>query len=274
MSAPETFWKALVARPARSLASMQAISLEFAPTTEALDALVESMPEGYRANYDEIARREHAAIVARRRSQTVHVERWRSLPDGGALVLIVADDRPGLLSLICASLVRHRLEVRVAQIYTRERSADLPEAVDFFWLRATDNRGSFRPVEAHDLEKFADTLAELIEAPTRNSRAEPSLAAAFAPVAARAFFNTKAMRRGEHVLVVEARDFPGLLLTITHTLYAQGVVIVGSTVQTEGNIARDSFVIKDPGGGNLTSERLAGIRQAVVSAVRAGPPAP
>ena len=51
-----------------------------------------------------------------------------------------------------------------------------------------------------------------------------------------------------------------------------GVVIVGSTVQTEGNIARDSFVLKDPGGGNFTPERLAAIRQAVVSAVRAGPP--
>jgi UTP:GlnB (protein PII) uridylyltransferase len=250
---------------------MQAISLEWAPTTEALDALVESMPEGYRASYDEVARREHAAILARRRSQTVHVERWRSLPDGGALVLIVADDRPGLLSLICASLVRHRLEVHVAQIYTRERPGDLPEAVDFFWLRATDSRGGFRPVEAHDLEKFSDTLAEMVEAPPRTSR-EPPLTAAFAPIAARAFFNTKAMRRGEHVLVVEARDYPGLLLTITRALHGQGVVIAGSTVQTEGNIARDSFVVRDPAGGTLTPERLAAIRQAVISAVRAGPP--
>jgi UTP:GlnB (protein PII) uridylyltransferase len=255
-----------------ALASMPAISLELTPTTEALDALVQSMPEGYRATYDELARREHAAIVARRGSQTVHLERWRSLPDGGALVLIVADDRPGLLSLICASLVRHRLEVRVAQIYTRERPGDLPEAVDFFWLRATDSRGSLRPVEAHDLEKFSDTLAEMIEAPPRTPRTEPSLAAAFAPIAARAFFNTKAMRRGEHLLVVEARDFPGLLLTITRTLHAHGVVIVSSTVHTEGNIARDSFVLKEPGGGIFSPERLTAIRQAVVSAVRGGPP--
>ncbi|HVJ17395.1 MAG TPA: hypothetical protein VM686_18340 [Polyangiaceae bacterium] len=253
---------------------MQAISLDFGATTDAMLALLETMPESYRATYDDAARQEHAAIIARRGSQTVHVERWRSLPDGGALVVVVADDRPGLMSLICASLLRQRLEVRIAQIYTRERQSEMPEAVDFFWLRASDGKGGFRPVEAHDIERFTDTLAEMVEAPPLVSVTEGAVAAVFAPIAARAFFNTRAMRRGEHVLVVEARDYAGLLLTITRTLHAQGVVILSSSVHTEGNIARDSFTLGDPSGEAFTPERLASIRQAVVTAVRAGPPKP
>src|SRR5688500_18296640 len=126
---------------------MQALSFDLPGAADALRAYVQSMPESYRATYDEAARTEHAAMVARRGTATVHVERWRSLPDGGALVMIVADDRPGLVSLICAALARQRLEVRVAQIYTREAGDDGPEAVDFFWLRASDGRGAHRPVE-------------------------------------------------------------------------------------------------------------------------------
>jgi len=70
----------------------------------------------------------------------------------------------------------------------------------------------------------------------------------------------------------KARDYPGLLLTITRTLHAQGVVIAASSIQTEGNIARDSFELEDPNGKSFSPERLASIRQAVIVAVRAGPP--
>jgi UTP:GlnB (protein PII) uridylyltransferase len=251
---------------------MQAMSLSLAPTPDGVRAFSESMPESYRGTYDEAARAAHAAIVLGRGSQTVHVERWRSLPDGGALVLIVADDRPGLMSLICAALLRQRLEVRVAQIYTRARAEEGPEAIDFFWLRATDPKGQPRPVDAYDLEKFADILAEMVEAPPIASITDAADGTVFAPMAARAFFNTKALRQGDLVLVVEARDFPGLLLTITRSLHAQGVVIASSSVQTEGNIARDSFVLESPTGEAFTPERLAAIRQAVIAAVRGGPP--
>jgi [protein-PII] uridylyltransferase len=246
---------------------MHALSLAAVGGVEEFTA---SMPEGYLRTYDEAARSEHAASVARRGSRTAHVERWRSLPDGGALVLVAADDRPGLLSLICAALVRHQLEVRVAQIYTRQRREDVPEAVDLFWLRALEGPNRQRPVEAHDLEKFADTLAELIEAPPRPLGGVTSRAT-FEPIAARAFFNTQAMRRGESLLVVEARDYPGLLLTITRTLHALDVIIASSSVETEANVARDSFVLTSASGGKFTPEQLAAIRQAVIVAVRAGP---
>jgi len=103
---------------------------------ERTDAFRASMPVEYRNTFDEAATREHAAIVERRAGAPVHVETWRQLPSGGAIVCIVADDRPGLLSLISASLTAARMDILSMQAYTRTHpEAEVPETVDFVWLR-------------------------------------------------------------------------------------------------------------------------------------------
>lgn len=254
------------------------MQLEIAPMdgieSEEVIAFTNSMPEAYAETYDFAERAEHLGIVKRRASATVHLERWRTLPDGGALICVVADDRPGLLSFICNALLRRRLEVRVAQIYSRQRPDDTLEAVDFFWLRPMPQGGLVRAIEDSELEKVAASLADVLEAPPEPVLAPSSRSPGsdvFDPTPhPRAFFNTKAMRRGEFVLVVEAPDYPGLLLSITTALHAQGVEIVSSDIRTEGALARDCFMIRDAKGGELDPERLSVIRQAVVSAVRAG----
>jgi [protein-PII] uridylyltransferase len=247
-------------------------SMEFIESDEVV-AFTSSMPETYAATYEPEERAEHAKIVARRASSTVHIERWRTLADGGALICVVADDRPGLLSFICNALLRRRLEVRVAQIYSRKRLDETVEAVDFFWLRPMRQAGIARVIEDRDLQKVAASLADLLEAPP-----EPAPASHFLPPGSdafdttphpRAFFNTKALRRGEFVLIVEVPDFPGLLLSITTTLHAQGVEIASSDIRTEGALARDCFMIRDTTGQGLGPDRLATIRQAVVTSVRA-----
>ena len=68
----------------------------------------------------------HARARRNRRSRgdaPAHVEIWRRLPQGGAVACIVADDRPGLLSLISASLVAQSLDIVSAQAYTRALTA-------------------------------------------------------------------------------------------------------------------------------------------------------
>jgi UTP:GlnB (protein PII) uridylyltransferase len=248
-------------------------TMEFAESEEVI-AFTNSMPETYAATYEPEERAEHARIVGRRASATVHIERWRTLADGGALICVVADDRPGLLSFICNALLRRRLEVRVAQIYSRKRPDDTIEAVDFFWLRPMPQAGIVRAIEDRDLEKVAASLADLLEAPPEPaplSHSQGAGSGAFDTTPhPRAFFNTKALRRGEHVLVVEVPDFPGLLLSITTALHEQGVEIASSDIRTEGALARDCFMIRDATGEGLSPDRLATIRQAVVTAVRAG----
>ena len=251
-----------------SIASMDGIE------SEEVIAFTSSMPESYSAAYEVEERAEHAKIVERRASATVHLERWRTLPNGGALICVVADDRPGLLSFICNALLRRKLEVRVAQIYSRRRPDDTIEAVDFFWLRPMSQGGVARVIEDRDLQKVAASLADILEAPPEPAPAShsqgPGSDAFDTTPHPRAFFNTKALRRGEYVLIVEVPDYPGLLLSITTALHSHGVEIASSDIRTEGSLARDCFMIRDATGQGLGPERLATIRQAVVTAVRSG----
>ena len=48
---------------------------------------------------------------------------WRRLPGGTTIACIVADDVPGLLSLVSAAFVAHHLDVTSAQIFCRANAA-------------------------------------------------------------------------------------------------------------------------------------------------------
>ena len=78
---------------------------------------------------------DHAAIVARRDNQPVYLELWKAGADAVNVVCVVADDRKGFLSAVCAAFVQHKLVVQSAQIYTRERADGKKEAIDLFWVK-------------------------------------------------------------------------------------------------------------------------------------------
>lgn len=247
---------------------MQVSSEDATTTHEFLD----SMPESYRNVYSAAETEEHAAICARRGRHPAHVELWRSLPTGGAILCVVADDHPGLLSIVSAALHLHELDVTTAQIYCRKRSDSVPEAVDFFWVRAIDAR-SGQQIEPDEIASVGRLLGDLV---VRQACPDPILSPRQAsghfdtmPLA-RAFFETQSLRGGKYVLVVEALDYPGLLLRVARTLHGQGLDIVASDIRTEGARVRDRFTVKDTMGARLMPERLAAIRAAVVEAVRNG----
>lgn len=240
--------------------------------TASTDAFLGSMPESYRNVYSPAETEEHAAICARRGRHPAHVELWRSLPAGGAILCVVADDHPGLLSIVSAALHLHELDVTTAQIYCRQCPDSVPEAVDFFWVRAIDARSGQR-IEADEIASVGRLLGDLV---VRQACPDPILSPRQAaghfdtmPLA-RAFFETQSLRGGKYVLVVEALDYPGLLLRVARTLHGQGLDIVASDIRTEGPRVRDRFTVRDTQGERLTPDRLAAIRAAVVEAVRNG----
>jgi [protein-PII] uridylyltransferase len=230
-----------------------------------------SMPESYANVYSDEEVAEHAAIVERRGRLPALVERWRSLPSGGAIVCVVADDQPGLLSIVSAALHLHELDVTTAQIYSRLRPEGVLEAVDFFWLRALVGREE-RPIQEDEIAAVSRLLGDLI---VRQACPDPILPArqagsyGEATPLVRAFFETQALRSGTYVLVVEALDHPGLLLRIARTLHAESLDIVSSDIRTEGPRVRDRFIVRDTTGARLTPERLAFVRARVVDAIRA-----
>jgi UTP:GlnB (protein PII) uridylyltransferase len=228
------------------------------------------MPPEYAAVFGESDVRQHLAIAAARGTARAHAAAWRVASDGVVAACIVADDQPGLLSLIATALVIHRLDVSAAQIFCRERPDGRREAVDLFWLRSASALGT-RAVTNHDLSQVADTLSELLLAHRHGVHVEtplPARADASVRLQPRVFFDVRALQRGQYVLVVEALDGPGLLLAITRALVGRGVETVASEIRTEDGIACDRFSLASSSGGPLTPDRLADVQRGVLKAVR------
>jgi len=250
-----------------SESAIEAMS-EGGPSAEAFRA---TMPADYGALYslEEIA--EHGAIVRRRKLEPAHAELWRPLPGGGAVLCIIADDHPGFLSTVSAVLYLHELDVVTAQIYCRRRPDGVNEAVDFFWVRPNVH-GSHHHIEAEEIASVRRVLGELV---VRQACPDP-IAPRREPVKpdavplARVFFETQPLRAGNYVLVVQALDFPGLLLAVARALHRQNLDILASDVRTEGTRVHDRFTVADTLGEPLAPRRLAEIRGAVVAALRSG----
>jgi [protein-PII] uridylyltransferase len=231
---------------------------------DSVSDFLESMPWRYREVFDGPAAREHAAIVARRAGAPAHVELWRRLPRGGAVVCIAADDRPGLLSFISAALVVNHVDVEAAQAYTR---VETREAVDFFWLRREGDVAA--PILEADVAPIAEVLCGLVTgaltidgvaAAARADRARP------AETSTRVRFDEKT-DSGLAVLTVETSDRPGLLLAVTRALHRARVQILGSEATTKDGRVVDRFTLVELDGAPLRSSRRGVLQVEVLAAI-------
>jgi UTP:GlnB (protein PII) uridylyltransferase len=232
------------------------------------------MPSAYPQIFERRDIVEHAQIVFARRNARAYAAEWRQLPGGTVIVCIVAEDVPGLLSLVSAAFVAHHLDVTSAQIFCRDASHG-KEAVDFFWLRRA--RPSLLPqqIDASEISSVSRMLDELVgeENQARQlavhelERVAPEL-----PVRPRVFYDTRALRRGEVILNVVTPDRPGLLLAITLSFAHQGLEVVASEVRTDQGVASDRFTLRDATGIALSANRLAGIQRQIIAALKTEAP--
>jgi [protein-PII] uridylyltransferase len=223
-----------------------------------------SMPERYRESFDAAAIAEHAAIVARRGRSPAHLEVCGRLSGGVTVICVVADDRPGLLSRIAASLVIHSMDILSAQAYTRVSAAGTGEAVDFLWLRRVGAEGP--PLSDLECARIGDVLRALVTG-ERSIDAEVSGAR---PVPRQAFATRIAMSdtdKGELVMTIEASDRPGLLLAITRSLFRAGVQIVASEATTENGRVVDRFTLVELDGSPVTEKRRRALQTDVLAAI-------
>jgi [protein-PII] uridylyltransferase len=249
----DMFWAA----PAGDAAASARFATEFA----------QSMPPRYRVLFDPRTILLHAAVSSRRGGRPAHAEVWRSLADGSAALCVVADDRPGLLSAIAAALRSHRLDVITALVFSRAVPAGGCEAVDLLWVRraGADDAAPIDDDEAVSVgEVLGAILAGRISVEAIASRAPASRPAGDARVVVR---YGEADERGHAVLVVDAPDRPGVLLTITLELFKQGAQIVRSLVRTVEGRAYNEFELSEFSGAFLSPERREQIRTAVHGAI-------
>jgi [protein-PII] uridylyltransferase len=233
-----------------------------------------SMPERYREVFDMNEAREHAAIVARRGTQPLHVEVWRRLPKGGVILCIVADDRLGLLSFISASLVAQGMDILGAQAYTRVAANDHPaEAVDFLTVaRAGAPHSLPLPVLKADVTRITETLAQLVTGETTIADVVRRLPPA-KPVPKGASTRIRfddGDGVGLTVLTVETFDRPGLLLVITQALSRAGVQIIASEADTQPTGAVvDRFTIVESDGTPIGNEKRGRVQMELLVAIEA-----
>jgi [protein-PII] uridylyltransferase len=238
------------------------------PDDEQVFAYLRSMPMSYRRLFDEDAQHEHAAVVHRRGGRASHIEIWRKLPERIVAVAVVADDRPGLLSLISAALVAHDMDVVAAQAYCRSRADGEREAVDLVWIRRLPGAaGRPAPIRTRDVALVGDTLDALVRG---QASFDGAVSFARARRSAEATTRVRFEREpdGGIMLLVEAVDRPGLLLVVSRTLFKEGVQIIGSHVTTKAGHVLDRFQVTELDGSPLTGARQLAVQTAVLAALR------
>jgi UTP:GlnB (protein PII) uridylyltransferase len=238
-------------------------------TTEA-SAFYASMPERYRSTFDGIDAGEHGAIVGRRKGAVAHIEIWRRLAHGGAVFCVVADDRPGLLSFIGASLVVNELDVDSAQIYTRVvPQSGKPEAVDLLWVQRSASAP--RPVLQGDVDRVVHVLGDLVlgDATLESvvSRARPARPPP--PGASTRVTFDETPEEELAVLTVETFDRPGLLLAIAQALFRANVQIIASDAMTRNGRVVDRFTITELDGSAIVARRRGVVQMEVLGAIEA-----
>jgi [protein-PII] uridylyltransferase len=240
------------------------------PHSEAApDPFFVAMPPRYREAFDPSDAREHAGIVGRRMGAVAHIEIWRRLPEGGAVVAVVTDDRPGLLSFICAALVVQEMDVLAAKAFTRRVPDGIAEAVDFFWIRRDASLAL--PVLRTDIARIRDVLCALIGGELTLAsvvrRARPPRAAP--PGASTRVTFDAGEGRALSVLTVETFDRPGLLLAITQALFRAGVQIASSDALSRDGRVIDTFLIEELDGSPVSPQKRGVVQVEVLSAIQA-----
>ena len=221
------------------------------------------MPASYRRAHGGSAIREHAAIVGRRGDAPVHIETWRVRR--GTVIVIVSDDRAGGLSMMSAAIAASGFDILVAEAYSRVRDGRPPEAVALFELRRPNDEG--RPIERGDLVPMARALESMFAGETGAERILQRNAKTVPPGPQASPEVTFADDAEDAILLVEARDRPGLLAAITNALTELTVRIVDCEIVTVGGRVRDRFQVTEPGGAPLSEDRRAAIAQGVLSAI-------
>jgi [protein-PII] uridylyltransferase len=231
------------------------------------EAFGASMPPRYGVLFDPRTVRRHAAISYCRGERPAHAEVWRILPDGTAALCVVADDRPGLLSAIAAALVSHRLDVITALVFSRAVPDSTPEAVDLLWVRRSSAEDTV-PIGADEAASIGEVLSAIltgsISVEEIASRSPALVSGDDAGVVVR-FEDTD--DEGVAILLVEAPDRPGLLLTIALDIFQQGAQIVRSLVRTAEQRAFNRFELTEFSGAPLSGDRRDQIRATVFAAL-------
>ena len=237
--------------------------------TPQIDQFLDAMPERYLLANDPSRIAEHAKFVFESRHKKCAV-RTTTLAPPYAEFAVVADDRPGLLAMIAATIAAAHVEIVAAQIYSFRDEQNLPRALDIFWLNAGDRVRTGSTLSSKIERNMTRLLSgeinvvDLFGATVNRSRAyvKPS-----PKVETRVSFDNRGATSAT-IIEVTTRDRVGLLYELASALQRFGLVIDLAKINTEGAQVADVFYVTEAEGGKvLNPARLEQLRQRILSAV-------
>jgi UTP:GlnB (protein PII) uridylyltransferase len=186
-------------------------------------SFTETMPSRYRQLFQGPTVHEHEGIALRRAGAPAYAEIWKRLPQGAAIVCVVADDRPGFLSYLATALTAQSIDILAAQVFAR-RDPRGSEVVDLFWLKRDE---SVAPslVES-DLGRVADLVGGLMTGELRTDGRGIAARHEATDDSATLIRFDDSPDLGHATLTLETVERPGLFRAATGALERAGVRIV------------------------------------------------
>lgn len=221
-------------------------------------AFLDTMPDRYLLGTPRDVVTRHVEIARAAEADFVAVRVNQGPNDELTEIVVVTDDRPGLLSDAAAVLAANRFGIVDAQIYTH-RVGERTRAFDVFHVSRRDER-SRKLAPDLDARLTSDLRAVLmgdVDAETLVAKltSAPSWAWRKSPDVPTEIFVDNESSSNFTVVDVFTKDRVGLLYEIASTLHARGLSISLSKVNTEGHRVADVFYVQDAGGKKLLDKQ-------------------
>jgi [protein-PII] uridylyltransferase len=171
---------------------------------------------------------------------------------------IVADDRPGLLSCIAASLAACKVKVIGAQIYSFEVEGGAKRALDMFWVRAGQESSNARRLLPKISQYLSDVLGGKTESVDLVRGEKQSMRWNWRPapaVATEIFIDNRSATRHTVVEVI-TQDRRDLLFWLSAAMHREEVTIDLAKINTEGERVADVFYVTNRDGSKLDAEQV------------------
>jgi [protein-PII] uridylyltransferase len=182
----------------------------------------------------------------------------------------VAEDRPGLLAMVTATLTAARLRVVGAQIYSWTDTFGRVRALDLFWVRGSDVAAVYSLMPRIEKDFGRLQSRELAPAELVTGRLNRSSRWSDRPtpqVPTDINIDNRAAT-GHTVIEVITRDQFGLLFWLSNAIQHAGLTIALAKINTEGNQVADVFYVSDPSGAKLTDpDRIEMLRNQLLSTI-------
>jgi len=224
---------------------------------EKLQSFIDEMPDRYfLANPVDVVRR-HARIARDRDEGLVTVRVGPGVTEDVEEVVVVSEDRSGLLADLTAVFAAHDLSILSAEIYTRRRESG-DEAFDVFTVRTGPNTAPINRLAVALQEDVARRMTNRVSAQdliARQSTPPPWSIRPGPDVPTQISVDNQASL---HYTVIDVftRDRAGLLHEIARTLHQLDVSIAISKVNTEGQSVADVFYVSDADGNKIRDYEL------------------